>query len=144
VTTCYRPSSLGHHQVVSIIRRNYTICDKMCNVESLVSNEILFSSIKYYYIFLLKYWVMKTQSTCFEKGWSCSILGRCFPVAKFADGECMVNMFIQVLNSVVMNGYKWLLNVVSSKTGNGSLKDYNQFVCFPGVTTHCGCIFTVR
>ena len=24
------------------------------------------------------------------------------------------------------------------------VSNFNMFVCFPGVTTHCGCIFTAR
>jgi hypothetical protein len=45
----FRPSSVGHHQVISIIRGNYTIYDTLCNVKPLVFNEISFSSIKSYY-----------------------------------------------------------------------------------------------
>jgi hypothetical protein len=50
-----RPSSLGH-QIISIIRGNYTVYDTICNVKPLVFNEISFSSVKCYYnIFSLKY-----------------------------------------------------------------------------------------
>jgi hypothetical protein len=28
--------------------------------------------------------------------------------------------------------------------GVDSASNRNEFVCFPGVTTHCGCIFTAR
>jgi len=38
----FRPSFLGHHQVVCLIQGHYTICD----IKSLVFNEISFSSIK--------------------------------------------------------------------------------------------------
>jgi len=40
----FRPSFLGHHQVVSLIQGNYTIRD----IKSLLFNEISFSSIKYF------------------------------------------------------------------------------------------------
>jgi hypothetical protein len=41
----FRHSLLGHHQVISLNRGNYTIC----YIKPLILNEISFSSIKSYY-----------------------------------------------------------------------------------------------
>ena len=31
----FRPSSLGHHQVISLYRGNYTVYDRICELKSL-------------------------------------------------------------------------------------------------------------
>jgi hypothetical protein len=45
----FRPSFLDHHQVVYLIQGNYTICD----IKSLVFNEISSSSINFFFFFML-------------------------------------------------------------------------------------------
>jgi hypothetical protein len=45
VSTCF-DLFLGHHQFVSLIQGNYTMCD----IKSLILNEISFSSIQCLYI----------------------------------------------------------------------------------------------
>jgi len=43
----FRLSSLGHHQVISRYRGNCTIYDTVCEIKSLLLNEVSFFVYKY-------------------------------------------------------------------------------------------------